>query len=61
MSCYLKKKQFKISATQEAQAGLLLPRYQTLVLNLKKKQVGGWTNPFETYERQIGWFPQGSG
>ena len=22
--------------------------------------VGGWTNPFEKYARQIGWFPQGS-
>ena len=23
--------------------------------------IGGWTNPFEKYARQIGWFPQGSG
>ena len=23
--------------------------------------VGGWTNPFEKYARQIGSFPQGSG
>ena len=24
----------------------------------KKKLVGGWTNPFEKYARQIGSFPQ---
>ena len=27
----------------------------------KNDLVGGWTNPFETYERQIGSFPQGIG
>ena len=26
-----------------------------------QKLVGGWTNPFEKYARQIGSFPQGSG
>ena len=33
------------------------------ILKFKMKQclVGGWTNPFEKYARQIGSFPQGSG
>ena len=28
---------------------------------INRELVGGWTNPFEKYARQIGSFPQGSG
>ena len=31
------------------------------LLKRKKELVGGWTNPFEKYARQIGNLPQGSG
>ena len=33
--------------------------HQRVVFNAS--QVGGWTNPFENYVRQIASFPQGSG